>query len=60
MTAPAPFTPPTWADRRLMQAYDLIEAIREEQHPEADIYGLLDVLLDKIEDADVELERMPK
>ncbi len=55
--APA-FTPPRWIDKRLSDACVLIEAAQREHHPETEAYRLLQIALDAVEDADVELERI--
>lgn len=55
----AKLNPTGWADDRLQDAYNLIEAVQGEWNQELDVYGILKDILDKIEDADCELERMP-
>jgi hypothetical protein len=49
-----------WADGRLGQAYDLIQAVLDEQHPEVDSHDMLKAARDKVEDADMEIARLEK
>jgi hypothetical protein len=44
-----------WADGRLGQAYDLIDAAMREQHPEHDSRHMLNRILGEIEAADIEI-----
>jgi len=46
-----------WTDDRLMQAFDLIDAVLGETHPEHDAHALLKKARGLVEDADIELER---
>jgi len=46
-----------WADGRLGQAYDLIDAVRMEQHTEHDSNAMLKKLGEDIEAADIEIGR---
>jgi hypothetical protein len=50
-----PPSPWPWADRRLGQAYDLIEAVRLETLVEHDSHRMLTRIMGEIEDADIEL-----
>lgn len=52
-------TIPGWADKRLMQAYHLVHEVMESVNPELDVHGTLKALRDAVEDADVELEKLP-
>lgn len=54
MTAPVI----TWADKRLQQAHSLIEAVAEEQHPETDAACVLSRVLEGVEQADCEMEKL--
>jgi len=49
--------PSGWTDDRLMQAFDLIDAVLGETHPEHDARALLKKARGLVEDADIELER---
>lgn len=44
-----------WTDGRLGQAYDLIDAVMRDQHPEHDSRAMLRKLSEGIEAADIEL-----
>lgn len=44
-----------WADGRLGQAYDLIDAVMRDQHPEHDSRMMLRALLGSVEAADIEI-----
>lgn len=44
-----------WADGRLGQAYDLIDAVMRDQHPEHDTRAMLNKLLGDVESADIEI-----
>jgi hypothetical protein len=44
-----------WADGRLGQAYDLINAVMRDQHPEHDSRAMLKKLSEGIEAADIEI-----
>ena len=44
-----------WADGRLGQAYDLIDAVMRDQHPEHDSRAMLKKLLEDVEGADIEI-----
>jgi hypothetical protein len=46
-----------WADGRLGQAYDLIDAAMRDQHPEHDSRAMLSRILGEIESADIEIGR---
>jgi len=46
-----------WADGRLGQAYDLIDAVYREQHTEHDSNAMLKKLGEDIEAADIEIGR---
>lgn len=52
---PAPAT--GWADNRLMEAYDLIEAVLDGLHPESDAYASLRIARDEVEAADIAMEQ---
>lgn len=54
MSAP---TPSGWADDRLMEAFDLIDAVLGDTNPEHDAYPLLKKARGMVEDADFKLER---
>lgn len=49
--------PSGWTDDRLMNAFDLIDAVLTETHIEHDAHAILRKARDLIEEADVELER---
>lgn len=49
--------PSGWTDDRLMNAFDLIDAVLTETHIEHDAHAILKRARDLIEEADVELER---
>jgi len=44
-----------WADGRLGQAYDLIDAVMRDQHSEHDSRMMLNALLGSVEAADIEI-----
>jgi hypothetical protein len=44
-----------WSEGRLGQAYDLIDAIIADQHPESEVWSMLTNLRGLIEDADIEI-----
>jgi hypothetical protein len=44
-----------WADGRLGQAYDLIDAVMRDQHPEHDSREMLNRLLGEVEAANIEI-----
>jgi hypothetical protein len=46
-----------WADGRLGQAYDLIDAVMRDQHPEHDSRAMCSKLLTDIESTDIEIGR---
>ncbi|GEM_PF-3203343 len=46
-----------WADGRLGQAYDLIDAVMRDQHPEHDSREMLKKLTEGVEKADIEIGR---
>lgn len=48
-----------WADGRLGQAYDLIDAVMRDQHPEHDSRQMAKELLEQIEVLDIELTETP-
>ena len=46
-----------WADDRLMDAFNLIDEVLADTHPEHDAHALLKKARGLVEDADIELER---
>ena len=44
-----------WADGRLGQAYDLIDAVMRDQHPDHFSRAMLSELLVRVESADIEI-----
>ncbi len=46
-----------WADGRLGQAYDLLDAVMRDQHPEHDSRAMLNKLLGEVEATDIEIGR---
>ena len=53
MNAPQPST--GWADARIMEAYERIYAVMDENRHNADLHAILKAVLDGIENADTAL-----